>query len=83
MGLRDRLDRIENEANETMRVFRALLAEIRNGFRVKLRFKFVGPVTKFFWLLAKSIFSKAEPNWNREFPDGLPIEVDAQIFIEE
>lgn len=70
-------------ANTTVDHSDAIAGEIEDGFRVKAKLHFTGSITKFIGLLIKSMVLKKEPDWAKEYPAGLPFEVDAQIILKE
>lgn len=81
--LRGRLDHLEGDANQTMAAARALIADLRDGFRVRLKVRITGPLVKFLWALGKALLTGKEPDWAKEFPDGLPLEFDAAVDVDE
>jgi hypothetical protein len=81
--LRSRLDGLEDEANTTMAMAQALIAEAGDGFRVTAKVRFTGPILKFLGQLFCAALTRKEPDWAKAYPDGLPIEIDAQVHLNE
>ncbi len=61
----------------------AVAAEARDGFRVIFTLKFTGPLVKFVSRLIWAVITRKEVNWAQEYPQGLPIELHAQVFLDE
>jgi hypothetical protein len=63
--------------------FDAIAGEIEDGFRVKAKLYFTGSIIGFIGKLIKAFVTGKEPDWTKEYPAGLPFEVDAQIILKE